>query len=228
MAPLDWEIVNENRVAADSEFITERPSTGHAWIRQHSQPLLSQKKSMKTESVPTHKWSPKHHPLVTPGFVRAHNPYWYRNSKWKLSHCWLRNQHRNRFHRWRVYSSVPTAPIVSEIVNNNWVAADSEMLTETPYKGEACIQKRSQPLLTQEKSMKTESVPTRKSSTKHLPKVMRGFVSAHSPTWLRNSQQKWSRCRLRNHHRNTFQRWRAWIQNFSQPSLTKKKLTKTE
>jgi hypothetical protein len=50
-----------------------------------------------------------------------------------------------------VDSSASIAPIDSQIVNKNWVAADSEILTETPFKGEVCIQKRSQPLLTQKK-----------------------------------------------------------------------------
>ena len=36
---------------------------------------------------------------------------------------------------------------------------------------------------------------------------MHRFVSDHRPYWLRNSQRKLSRSRLRNHHRNTFQRW---------------------
>jgi len=42
-APFDLEIVNENRVAAYSELVTETLSKGDAWIRQRSQPLLTQK-----------------------------------------------------------------------------------------------------------------------------------------------------------------------------------------
>jgi hypothetical protein len=72
------------------------------------------------------------------------------------------------------------------------------------------IWRRSLPLLTQ------------KMSIKQLQKVMLGFLSVPSLCWLRNSQPKLSRCRLRNHHRNTFQRWRARIQNCSQPLLTQK------
>ena len=56
-----------------------------------------------------------------------------------------------------------------EIFNENRVDAASEIITETASKGDAWIQKRSQPLLTNKRSTKTESVPTRKSSTKHLP-----------------------------------------------------------
>jgi hypothetical protein len=38
---------------------------------------------------------------------------------------------------------------------------------------------------------------------------MRGFRSARSTYWLRNDQQKLSRYALRNHHWNSFQRWRV-------------------
>jgi len=55
--------------------------------------------------------------------------------------------------------------------------------------------------------MKTESLSPQKSSTKPLPQVTHGFLSEHNLCWLINSQQKLSRCRLRNHHRKTFQRW---------------------
>ena len=171
--PLDWEIVNENWVAADLEIITETPSKGDAWIRKHSQPLLTQKWSMKTGSVPTQKWSTKHLPQVTPGFVRAHSPFWFRNSPHKLSHCRLRNHHRNGFHRSRVDSSALASSVDSEKVN------------------------------------KTESVSTRKSSTKQIPKVTLGFISAPSPSWLRKGRWKLSQCRLKNHHRDSFQRWRV-------------------
>jgi hypothetical protein len=54
----------------------------------------------------------------------------------------------------------------SEKVHENIVVVDWKIITETPSKGDAWIQKRSQPLLTQKKS------------TKQLPKETRGFVSA--------------------------------------------------
>jgi len=49
---------------------------------------------------------------------------------------------------------------------------------------------------------------TMKRWTKNLPKAMRGFGSACSPFWLRKGQRNQSRCRLWNHQRNTFHRWR--------------------
>jgi hypothetical protein len=42
---------------------------------------------------------------VMPGFVRAHNPFWFRNSQQKPSWCRLRSHQWNRFHRWSEYSS---------------------------------------------------------------------------------------------------------------------------
>jgi hypothetical protein len=41
--PVDSEMVNENGVGADSEMVNEPPSTGDAWIRESTQPLLIQK-----------------------------------------------------------------------------------------------------------------------------------------------------------------------------------------
>jgi len=202
-------------------MLTETPYKGKVCIQKHSQPLLIQKKSTKTESVPTRKSSTKHLPKVTLGFISAPSLCWLRNNQWKLSPCRLCNHHRNRFQKWRVDSSAPTAPFESEIVNENWVVADSEITTETPYKGDVCIRKRSQPLLTQKNSTKTESVPTQKSSTKHLPQVTPGFVRAHNPFWFINSQQKLSRCRLRNHQRNRFHRWREYS-SAHPPLLTQK------
>jgi hypothetical protein len=57
----------------------------------------------------------------------------------------------------------------SQKVNENGVGADSEIITETPFKGHTWIRKRSQPLLAQKKS------------TKQLPKVTRGIVSVPNP-----------------------------------------------
>jgi hypothetical protein len=54
-------------------------------------------------------------------------------------------------------------------VNENGVGDDWEIITKTPFKGDAWIQKRSQPLLTQKKS------------TKQLIQVTCGFVSAPIP-----------------------------------------------
>jgi hypothetical protein len=42
-APVDSDKVNKNGVGADLEIINETPSTGDAWIRESTQPLLIQK-----------------------------------------------------------------------------------------------------------------------------------------------------------------------------------------
>jgi hypothetical protein len=68
-----------------------------------------------------------------------------------------------------------------ETVNENYATAVSEIMNETDSKGDAWIRKCSQPLLTQKKSTKTESVATGKSSTKQVPKVASRFFSAPSP-----------------------------------------------
>ena len=41
--PVDSDNVNENGVGADSEMVNETPSTGDAWIRESTHPLLIQK-----------------------------------------------------------------------------------------------------------------------------------------------------------------------------------------
>jgi hypothetical protein len=53
--PVDSETIKKNRVAALSEIITENVSKGDQWIRQRTQPLLTQKQSRKTESPPSQK-----------------------------------------------------------------------------------------------------------------------------------------------------------------------------
>jgi hypothetical protein len=60
---LDLENFNENGVSADWKFITETISKGDAWIRKHSQPLFTQKKSTKQL------------PKLTHGFISAPSPY---------------------------------------------------------------------------------------------------------------------------------------------------------
>jgi len=69
---------------------------------------------------------------------------------------------------------------------------------------------------------KMKSVPTWKSSPKHHSKVTRGFGRADSPCWLRKSKQKRSRCRLGNHHRNIFHRWRVDSEELAAPSQRKR------
>jgi hypothetical protein len=136
-------------------------------------------------------------------------PCWLRNSQRKLVRCRLRNHHLKTFQRWCVESKILADPVDSEKVHANWVTADSEIITQTSSKGDAWIRKRSQPLLTRISSTKMESVLTQNSSTKHLPQMTPRIVSAPSPCWLRNSQRKLVRCRLRNHHLKTFQSWRV-------------------
>jgi hypothetical protein len=60
--------VNENRVGADWEVITETLFKGDVWIQKSCQHLLIKKKSMKTESVSVGKSSPKHFSKVMRGF----------------------------------------------------------------------------------------------------------------------------------------------------------------
>jgi hypothetical protein len=97
----------------------ETASTGHAWIRQRSQPLLTQKKSMKTESVSTGKSSMKQIAKVTLGFISAPNPFGLRNRQRKLSRCRLRNRHPNSFQRRRVDSEARPTPVDLEKANEN-------------------------------------------------------------------------------------------------------------
>jgi len=151
--------------------------------------------SMKKELVPTRKSSPKHLPKTTRGFGSAGSPYSLRKSQ------------LNNFHTWHVDSAAPTAPVDLEIVNKNYIAIDSEIITETPFKGDAWFRNSCQPLLIQKKWTKTGSVLIGKWSLKHFSKGTCGFRRAASTCWLRKSQWKRSRCRLENHHRNTFQRW---------------------
>jgi hypothetical protein len=83
-------------------------------------------------------------------FIRQRTqPFLLRNSQWRLSRCRLRKSHRNCFHRLRMDSSTHIIPVDSEIVKENWVAADSEIITEIGSRADAWIHQRSQTLLTQ-------------------------------------------------------------------------------
>jgi hypothetical protein len=53
-APVDSEIVKENCFVADSKIITETVSRADAWIRQRTQPLLTQKQPRKMLPELTH------------------------------------------------------------------------------------------------------------------------------------------------------------------------------
>jgi hypothetical protein len=72
--PFDTERVQENWVDAHTEIALETAFTGDEWIRQPTQPLLTQKQSRKTESLPTQKKHPKQLSEVTHGFLSAHSP----------------------------------------------------------------------------------------------------------------------------------------------------------
>jgi hypothetical protein len=72
--PFDTERFQENLVAAHTERALETAFIGDEWIRQPTQPPLTQKQSRKTESLPTHKKHPKQLSEVTHGFLNAHSP----------------------------------------------------------------------------------------------------------------------------------------------------------
>jgi hypothetical protein len=74
-APLDSEIVKENREVALSEIDTKNVSRAEACIPQRTLPLFTHKESRKKESLPTQKSSPKLLRDVTHGFVSPHSPY---------------------------------------------------------------------------------------------------------------------------------------------------------
>jgi len=65
-----------------------------------------------------------------------------------------------------------------EIINKNLVAAESEIVNETAFTGDAWIRQRKKPMWAMKSSTKTESLATQKSSTKLLPQVTHGFESA--------------------------------------------------
>jgi hypothetical protein len=70
-APVNLENVNKNGVGAEWEIVNETTSKGDAWIRQCAQPLLTKKKSLKTEPLPSLKLLTKLIMKVTRGVVSA-------------------------------------------------------------------------------------------------------------------------------------------------------------
>jgi len=58
-APIDSKRDKESGVTTHSEIAPETCFIGDEWIRQPTQPLLTQKESRKTESFPTQKSFPK-------------------------------------------------------------------------------------------------------------------------------------------------------------------------
>jgi len=83
----------------------------------------------------------------------------------------------------------------------------SEIITKTTFRCDDWIHQPTQPLLTHKQSRKTELLPTQKSSPKLFQELTHGFISAHSPCWLRKKQGKRSHYPLKNSPRNFFHRW---------------------
>jgi hypothetical protein len=77
-------------------------------------------------------------------------------------------------------SSAHTAPVHSETIKKNRVAALSEIITENVSRGDHWIRQRTQPLLTHKQSRKTETLTTEKSSQKLFPEMTEGILSSHS------------------------------------------------
>jgi len=72
-AHVGYKIINKNRVAVESEIITETASTGDAWILQRKEPMWALKSSTKTESPQNKKSSTKRLPRVRHGFDSANS-----------------------------------------------------------------------------------------------------------------------------------------------------------
>jgi hypothetical protein len=116
--------------------------------------------------------------------ICAHSPCWLGKHHRKLSSCRLRNHQRQCFQVWCVDSLGHKVPFDSEISSDKWVAADSETINETASPIDAWIRPSTQSLLTRKLSLKTESLPTQKPSTRLPPQLKPGFVHTHSPCWL--------------------------------------------
>jgi len=102
-----------------SEIIYYTGSKGYARIRQRKQPLGTQKLSTKLL------------PRVTHEFDSVKSPCGLKNHQRKLSRCWIINNQRKCFHGWHIDSTAQTAPVASEIINENLDAIDSEIVTES-------------------------------------------------------------------------------------------------
>jgi hypothetical protein len=139
---------------------------------------------------------------------RTH-PTWLGNCHQKISRSLLWNRHRHCFPSWHSVLSVHTVPVKSVIVTENWVAEDSEIITETPFTADPWIALRTQSRLTRKSTSKTESLMRLKSSPKMLPQLMLGFVYVHCPCWLSNHHRILSSWRLRNNQRVCLQCWRV-------------------
>jgi hypothetical protein len=117
------------------EIINETASTGDPSIGQRKQPLWPQKSSTTLLSWVTH------------GFEGGISTYGLINHQRKCFHGWcmdsrganstssLRNHQRNCFHGLRIDSTAQRAHLGSEIILQNWVAADSKNINENSLHG---------------------------------------------------------------------------------------------
>src|SRR3990172_7712804 len=150
--------------------------------------MLAHKSSTKTQSLPTQTSSRKLLPQLTGGLDSTYSSCGLRNHQQKLSLCRLRHLRGNCFHGSHVESTAHTAPVGSEIINENSVTADSEIFEETASTAHTWSRQRIQLLWAQKSSTKTQSLPTQKSSRKLLPRL------TNSSCWLRNHQRKLILC----------------------------------
>jgi len=67
-----------------------------------------------------------------------------KNHQWKLSLSYIRNHQQNWFHGWRIDSIAQIAPVGSEIIKENWEAAESEIITETASTADTWSRQRKQ------------------------------------------------------------------------------------
>jgi len=125
-------------------------------IRHHKKLMRAQKSSMKTESLPTQKSSLKLLPQLTCELDSANSSCGLINHERKLSLCYLRNHQQNWIHGWRIDSTPQKAHASSEIINENWVSADSENITETASTADTWTRQRKQLLWAHKSSTKTE------------------------------------------------------------------------
>jgi len=136
------------------------------------------------------------------------------------SRCRLGNRHGNTFQRWRMDLEAPQPLLTTK----KWTKQLPKVTRGFRRARSPCWLRKSQQkwsrwrlgnhhqntfLRWRVDLEAPQLLLTTKKWTKQLPKVMHGFGRARSPCWVRNIQRKQSRCRLRNYHRNSFQRWRV-------------------
>ena len=112
-APVDSETVKENQVAGLLEIIIKNVLRADAWIHQRTLPLLTQKESRKTESLPTQKSSLKMFPQLTHGFISTHYPLTQKESRKteSLPHTEIALESAFTGHEW---IRQPTQPLLTQ------------------------------------------------------------------------------------------------------------------